>query len=314
MSDAWILSTTDLTELGLGNKAVRQLVKNGQLVRLRRGYYRRHLPSDSVEWRQWPLSEPEHRHRFLIESTMPTLSSGTVFSHLSAGVLHGLPVPARLLDRAAVLRDGSGSGAISRTTHRRYAPLAQHDTTEVDGLPVTTLIRTTMDLARTLPYVDAVAAVDAALAKGVSRDALLEGLASRRPNNGKARAVVDFADPRAESPGESRCRATMKLAGLPIPTLQFAVFDAKGARVARTDFAWEELGVVGEYDGLTKYGRLLKPHQDVDEVVGDEKMREQRIRDCGWWIGRWIDQDLRDIDRFRASVLKTLRLGRVKPT
>lgn len=39
MSDAWVLSTADLTALGLGDKAVRRLVTNGQLIRLRRGQY-----------------------------------------------------------------------------------------------------------------------------------------------------------------------------------------------------------------------------------------------------------------------------------
>lgn len=192
------------------------------------------------------MGEPELRHRFLMRATLPGLAAGSVFSHLSAATLHDLPVPARLLDRVCILRPGSGSGSITRTSHRRYAPLSPTDITEVDGLPATTLVRTVVDLARTLPFVDGVAVADAALAKGLVRDQLVQGLGQRRPHNAKARAVLDFADSAAESPGESRCRATMKMAGLPIPMLQYAVCDERGVPVARTDFAWEDHGVIGE--------------------------------------------------------------------
>lgn len=104
----------------------------------------------------------------------------------------------------------------------------------------------------------------------------------------------------------------MKLAGLPIPTLQFVVRDRDGVHVARVDFAWEDLGVVGEYDGKVKYGRLLKPGHDVGEVVHQEKLREERIRRCGWWIGRFIEAELREIDQFRAGVLDIFRCGRLR--
>lgn len=247
---------------------------------------------------------------FLLEATRPALAGDSVFSHASAASLHGLPVPARLLDRAYITRPGSGSGAITRTSHRRYAPLPREEVTEVDGLPVTNLVRTVVDLARSLTYADAVAVGDAALAKGLQREHLIEALGPRRPYNARARAALEFADGRAESPGESRCRATMQLAGLPIPTLQFVVLDERGVQMARTDFAWEDEGVVGEYDGLSKYGRLLKPGQNVQDVIAAEKRREEEIRRHDWWIGRWIQADLRDVAQFRAGVLKTLSCGR----
>lgn len=310
MSDTWILSTTDLAALGLDDKAIRRLVQGGQLVRVRRGYYRRPVPSDDQARQNWPLGEAEARHRFLMEATYRTMAAGSVFSHVSAATLHGLPVPARMLDRACILRHGSGSGAITRTSHRTYAPLPPEDVTEKDGLPVTTLVRTVVDLARALSYVDAVAVGDAALALGLQRAQLLNALGRPRPNNAKARAALNFADPASESPGESRCRATMRLAGLPIPTLQFIVRDGRGVEVARSDFAWEDLGVVGEYDGLVKYGRLLRPGQALHEVLVAEKRREQNIRRCDWWIGRWIESDLRNIHKFREDALLLLRSGR----
>lgn len=309
MSDAWTLSTAELAGLGLDDKAIRQLVSQGLLIRMRRGYYRRPIPSDDLAWQTWPLGEPEFRHRFLVEATRRTIAAGTVFSHVSAAVLHGLPVPLRMLDRTWVTRNGSGSGSVSGRTHRRYAPLPREHITEIDGLPVTSLARTAADLTRDLPFAEAVAVGDAALAQGLERGELIEALGRRRPNNAKARSVIEFANPLAESAGESRCRATMKLAGLPIPTLQFVVRDKHGAEVARSDFAWEGLGVVGEFDGRVKYGRLLKPGQHVSEVVQQEKLREERIRRCDWWIGRFIEAELRNINEFRDGVLNVLSCG-----
>lgn len=61
-----------------------------------------------------------------------------------------------------------------------------------------------------------------------------------------------------------------------------------------------------------KYGRLLRPGQTVDHVLTAEKRREENIRRCGWWIGRWTEAELANIDQFRASVLGTLRNGRHK--
>ena len=310
MDDAWVMSTADLTGLGLGATEIARLVKSGHLVRLRRGIYRRARDSDHQDVRSWPLGELEMRHRFLLHATLSTLSAGSVFSHVSAATLHGLPVPARLLDRATSIRDGSGSGSKTRTAHRRYARLPPADITEVDGLPVTSLVRTAVDLGRTLSFVDAVAVIDAALARGVEREQLLSVLEQRSPHNARARAAVDFGDPRAESPGESRCRATMKLAGIPIPTLQFRVLDDRGVEVARTDFGWEEWGLVGEFDGLVKYGRLLKPGQDVQDVISSEKRREENVRRCNWWITRWVESDLWNIDQFRAGALRALRAAK----
>lgn len=312
MRDAGIYSTADLADLGLGDAKIRGLVKAGKLVRIRRGWYRRPLTSDSLHWHDWPIGEPEARHRFVLEAALPTLASDSVFCDVSAATLHGLPVPARLLDRAYVLRPGTGSGAISATSHRRYAPLGPGDIEEVAGLPATSLTRTVVDLARNLPFVDAVAVADAALRQGVAREALVEALAPRQPNNLQARAVLRFATPLAESAGESRCRATMKLAGIPIPTLQFKVRDEQGREIARTDYAWVDLGVVGEFDGWVKYGRLLKPGQSLEQVLEGEKRREENIRRCGWWVARWVNRELSDVDAFRSGALRTLRNGHAR--
>ena len=61
-------------------------------------------------------------------------------------------------------------------------------------------------------------------------------------------------------------------------SLQYKVYD--GARlIGITDFAWPEYGLLGEFDGKIKYGRLLEPGEDPGEVVFREKQREDKIRE-----------------------------------
>jgi hypothetical protein len=141
---------------------------------------------------------------------------------------------------------------------------------------VTSLARTVLDLARTLPYAEAVATGDAALRLGLERAVLEDALgrASRRPGIGAARRVV------------------LHRLGLAPSTLQLEVRDDAGALVGRCDFGWEEHSTVGEFDGRVKYGRLLRPDQRIEDVVWAEKQREDAIRDLGRQMVRWTWGDL----------------------
>lgn len=82
-------------------------------------------------------------------------------------------------------------------------------------------------------------------------------------------------------------RASMSRAGIAAPELQFEIFNTDGELIARTDFTWPDLRLVGEVDGRAKYGALLKPGQTADSVVMAEKRREERIRQAGFWVVRW---------------------------
>lgn len=299
-----ILTTERLLTQGFTHERIRQACADGTLIRLRRGRFRRPRPSDSLPAADWPAQEAEHRHRFLLAAALP-LHPGTVASHQTAGILHGLPIPARELTHLAMLRPGSGQGSRSGLRRLRQAPLPDGDVVQLDGVPVTSYARTVLDLARILPFPDAVAVTDAALRRTPEaeemRAELLDGLGRRRQHgNPAARRVVLFADPRSESPGESRCRATFRLAGIPVPDLQFNL-ESGGRFVARADFAWEEYRVLGEYDGRDKYG------SDPGAVLTREKVREDRIRELGWGMIRFVSGDLRDPDRLRERVLRILR-------
>lgn len=277
---ARIVSTAQLLTEGLTPALIRAMVSAGHLRRVRRGFYER---GESV------ALSPEVRHRVLMDAVL-TRHPGCVFSHVSAAVAHGLPVPEKVLGRAHVVRAAENSGSKCLPDlylHRSTFPIR---TTTIDGLSVTPLERTVLDLIRVLHGADALAVADRALALGLDRGevlALLEADGSRR-GNVQARRVLLLADPRAESPGESWTRWSMAEAGTPMPDLQAEFHDPRtGELLARTDFYWREHNLVGEFDGKVKYGRLLKPGQDVAEVVLAEKQREERLRRIGLWMVRF---------------------------
>jgi hypothetical protein len=226
-----------------------------------------------------------------IEAAAPFLGPDTYFAHESAAVLHGLPLMSRRLDEVVAVRTGGGHGTITRTLHARRAQVGAGDTTEVDGFPVTSLFRTTCDLTRRLPFPEAVMVADAALRSRLERGELLRSVVGGRGCR-LAAAALEFADARSESPGESLSRVRIHRAGLPAPTPQVELFDDFGNLVARVDFWWEAEGVVGEFDGMVKYGELLRPGQTAEDVINAEKFREQALVAAGCKVIRWTWQEL----------------------
>lgn len=166
---------------------------------------------------------------------------------------------------------------------------------EVAGFRATSLARTVVDVACALPPLLAVPVGDAALRAGLPLADLAAYLERIRPRHGvaQARRTATLLDSRSESPGESMSRVVFAEHDIPKPTPQLKVYDDRGRFVGRSDFGWEEERTLGEFDGRSKYGRLLlKPGQTPEEALFDEKQREDRLRDLGWQIVRWIWADL----------------------
>jgi hypothetical protein len=182
-----------------------------------------------------------------------------------------------------------------------------------EGVAVTDPTRTVLDLARSLPFEAAVVAVDAALhAEVVTADVIRERLADLVGTRGSRHAarVITFADGRSESVGESRSRVHLATLGLAPSTLQHPVRSADGTFLGRADFAWEEAGVVGEFDGRVKYGRLLRPGQEAGDVVFEEKCREDAMRDAAWEVVRWTWRDLSTPEALGLRVRRAIDRGR----
>ena len=165
----------------------------------------------------------------------------------------------------------------------RQVALAPKEVCVVDGLRVTTPLRTAYDLGRRLELAEAVAAVDAlARIGGFDPSRLLDGPTGARGRR-RLPEVVALSDPRAESVMESRLRVLLVTAGLPKPESQFLVIAPDGQVVARVDLAYPRAHLAIEYDGA---------HHFTDEFGRRDRHRDLLLGDLDWQTMRFTADDI----------------------
>lgn len=191
-----------------------------------------------------------------------------------------------------------------RSRFRPYtAFIPDDDLTEVAGLLVVTAARAVVDVSRSEPLVEAVAVADAALRRGVTTVPLLaravEQAAGLRHVE-RARTVLVHAEPRSESPMESRFRMRLVLGGVPRPEAQWDVYTEHG-HVGRVDLRLR--GAVFEYDGRAE--RL-----DKTAFVA-ERRRATLLSDTRLELRRFTAADVyvRPAAAVCAEVMRAVALG-----
>ena len=125
------------------------------------------------------------------------------------------------------------------------------DVVMLDDLPVTSLARTAVDVARELGFEDGVVAADAALRLGATQHeigAVLQRMESW-PFVTRARAAADVADGGAETIGETLTRLLVLELGIGRPETQFEVWSE--GRHAFVDLKLRRHFI--EFDGKIKY-------------------------------------------------------------
>jgi predicted transcriptional regulator of viral defense system len=281
---ALVLRRTAIDQ-GLVDDEISRLRRRGEWTSLQRGAY---LVGN-------PALGARERHVLAVRATLAGLRTPAVVSHASAAVLHGLPLWGIPLHQVHITRSPPARTDADTRLRSHASRLVEGDVVRIGSVPVTSLARTVLDLARSLPFPVALAAADAALAtRRVTRDDLRAVLGAAAGTRGtrSARRVVDLCDERSESVGESRSRAVMHQMGLQLPDLQVEVRRPDGGLVGRCDFGWRGARVLGEFDGRIKYGRLLRPGQDPGDAVFEEKRREDALRDENWGMVRWVWREL----------------------
>ncbi len=294
-----------LLAAGRSDDELQRLRRTGEIVSVRRGAYVGAADADSR-----PGGPPREvvRHLHAVRAAAAQLGDGAVISHTSAALMHGLPLWATPLDRVHATRDRRSGSRHTRDLHLHAAALGPDEVVSVGGIPVTCIARTLLDVARSLPFEQALVPVDAALHRHLVKREQLEqslGRVAHRRGNTAARQVLAFARPGAESPGETRSRVAIHRAGLPAPVLQHEIRTASGLVLGRVDFWWEEYGVAGEFDGRVKYGRGSKPGQDPGEAVFREKRREDAIRGEVRGMARWIWAELDPFDEVADRIRRS---------
>ncbi|MGJ0119483.1 hypothetical protein ACQ7HM_09790 [Williamsia sp. MIQD14] len=272
--------------------------RDGDLDRLYRGVYAPSM-SDSGH------ADLDHRYRSRVRAAVSMGEPGKVVSHHSAAALHRMPTLGRTDDLHFTVNRRSGGRRQQRAFVLHATPWESDEVTIVDGIAVTSMARTAVDVARSGTFVQAVTVLDGALRRGVAHQQLLSvsDRGRRRVGSPVARRALAMADCRSESVGESLSRALMRgFTDVPVPDLQVDHVIGSDGRVARVDFAWGGI-LVGEFDGRTKYGR----EGDSADDVWREKVREDALRDLGLVMIRWTWDDLMHPERFRALLLRGLR-------
>ncbi len=232
-----------------------------------------------------------YRYRCVAFGTADLGKRAPVLSHQSAAALHGLPLLKADLGSVHLL-SCSPSGGHKR--HRRHIHTGIVDPGSVvliDGVHVTSLVRTAIDLACGGDFARALTVLDGALRRGATREELRGELDSRRRTGiSIARRALIHADGASESVGESWSRAQFIAADLPTPNLQTRYRGR--TRHARVDFEWSSR-LVGEFDGRVKYGRVyLRDGETPADLVEREKEREDELRERGLMVVRWIWREL----------------------
>ncbi|QGF22768.1 hypothetical protein Rai3103_02680 [Raineyella fluvialis] len=125
-SPARLVSTAELTAQGLTVQEITRRVRAGSLIRLRRGLYVTSLPDD-----------PAVKHRLRIEATRDQLAAGTLISHISAAVWHGLEVPWRELGEGIHVTRASGGASRRRrlVSHTALVPRNTSSRSRACGSP-----------------------------------------------------------------------------------------------------------------------------------------------------------------------------------
>jgi hypothetical protein len=211
---------------------IQTLLRNGAWVRVFRGVYR-----DSAT----PMCAP-----LAVEAARLSMDADAAIAcYMTAAQLHGFAV----IDDPVthVLSYDSRTTRRGRLyVHRDW--VTPETVTTVDDTMTTRPGRTAVDLARTLRRLDAIATLDVALRRGVSRDVLRDEAVRHWTKRGirQARELIALADARAESPMESRTRLRCIDADLPRPVPQFEVW--AGRMRYRLDLAWPEARIGLEYE------------------------------------------------------------------
>jgi len=265
------ISTSGLADRPDLAASTRRRARTGDLLRLHRGLY--------VDGDDWAAAAEHERHRLFLQSVVPKLADGLVVSHRSAVALHGLPWIGSFGERVVVTDPERDRGQVKRSVERIGSAGRRPSTVSVDGLPVTDLVGTAVDVAlREHPW-RAIVVLDSVLRRGVSRSELLAEAEGRRArNHRRARDLLEHANADAESPGESITRWGAHVLGAPMPVLQHS-FRHDGVLVDRVDLWFPAQRVVVEFDGRSKYvDPGLRNGRTAAEVLFDEKRREDRIR------------------------------------
>ena len=272
MQISWLpiipFTASQAAELGVPRGRLRRLVEDGGVRRVLHGVYLRgdvvlttHLKVAAASLVIGPTA-------VACDRTAAWLWDVDVFGHRELDVVP--PIEVFALRGHTRTRRTEALGGVR--------DLADADWIQLDGVKVTTPLRTALDLGCCLHRREALAAMDA-LARGhaFSTAELARELPRYRRRRGvvQLRGLVPLVRPEAESMRETWTRLAMRDFGLPEPAVQYWVV-LDGVPTYRLDLAYPHARIAIEYDG-----RLH--HTSRADRARDEQRRAW-LRAHGWTV------------------------------
>jgi hypothetical protein len=273
-----VFSTAELTALGLTRDQRLRRARTGRLHRLYPGVYALDV-----------LLTPLGRWRAAVLACGP----GAVLSHVSAGARHRLLDTARRnVDVSTPARGRKGHAGIAL---HRVRSLDPRDVTVSDGIPVTTVGRTLVDLAGVLPAAALrrawkQAEIERILDVGEVRDAL--GRARGRRGTGRLRALLPIAAAPTRSELEDRFLALVHHAALPAPQVDVPI----GPYVA--DFLWPDRRLIVETDGRRTHA--------IETGLEDDHVKDADLAVLGFRVVRFTWRRVTERPQEVVRVLRAL--------
>jgi hypothetical protein len=272
-------------------RRLRAALASGTWVRVCTGAY---CPGPS-----WVNLSPLERHRLMTLEVSRRLRGPSVLSHFAAAACWGIDILGAWPDRVDVTIEAARGGRSSGHIRRWPAPLEDIEWTEDDdGRRLTTPAQTALDLARVLPFTQAVAMLDQALwadrpgAPLTSKAAIVDRMVSTHRGDTRALRALEFAETKAANPRESEGRVLFARLGFEKPRLQERRVLRSG-RLVFGDYYFPEADHWCELDGNGKY---LSPEytggRSPEQIVLDEKNRENEIRREVRGFSRLLPSDL----------------------
>jgi hypothetical protein len=266
---------------------------HGPWVTVRRGVY--------VERSLWEALDDTGQWALRDRAAHLAMTKPHAMSHDSAARLLGLETLNAKRPLSHIVRPGVGGSRTEHGVKHHLARVSPREVETVDGIQVTGMARTALDIGREHGFEAGAVAVDAVLRRGVTRRQLADELELMEnwPYISSSRAAVDVGDAGAETVGETMGRLLVSELGIGRPSTQFAVKIASGV-------AWCDLRVgchVFEFDGRIKYQRVEQggvADRPVEEVVWDERKRQQEICAVGLGMSRIIWSDFYGQARVKA--------------
>jgi len=239
-----------------------------------------------------------HDDAVLTEAALAVHPPPAFASHVSAAKLWRIPVPTHPDEHVSVFDEDDRrrrNGVICHIASDS-APVMSHR-----GIRLSAPMQTFVELASMLSLVDLVVAGDHLVRKQwCTPDELVAFCrASSDKYADAALRAAQYVRAGVDSPMESRLRMLIVLAGLPEPTVNFAIRDDRGEILLRFDLSYPGLKLLVEYDGRQHIEREQNWEKDLE--------RREEFDEHGWRIIVVTSRDIyrlpgRTVDRVHRAL------------